>query len=133
MTACKRPDCTGTIADGYCDVCGSPADAVPFVPAAASVASPAPADEPGLTAVRQDLGVRPERENGGLNDGLYAARVYWQDRRRLLRRLRQSRGRSPVRSSSGFGGVTRSCRRAWPNGSPSGVGISPRSRKTGVS
>jgi hypothetical protein len=36
--------------DGYCDVCGSPAGAAPFVPAAASAESPAPADEPGLTA-----------------------------------------------------------------------------------
>jgi hypothetical protein len=53
MTACRQPGCTGTIVDGYCDVCGSPASAAPFVPAeaAASVMSPAPADEPGLTAV----------------------------------------------------------------------------------
>ena len=53
MTACRQPGCTGTIVDGYCDVCGSPATAAPFVPAevAASAASPAPADEPGLTAV----------------------------------------------------------------------------------
>ncbi|HEX6760603.1 MAG TPA: hypothetical protein VF086_19670 [Propionibacteriaceae bacterium] len=39
------------IVDGYCDVCGSPAGAVPFVPAAVSAASPAPVDEPGLMAV----------------------------------------------------------------------------------
>jgi hypothetical protein len=53
MTACTQPGCTGTIVDGYCDVCGSPADAVPFVPAepAASARSSAPADTPGLTAV----------------------------------------------------------------------------------
>jgi hypothetical protein len=53
MTACTQPGCTGTIIDGYCDVCGSPASAAPFVSAAAvaSVTSPAPADEPGLTAV----------------------------------------------------------------------------------
>jgi hypothetical protein len=31
MTACTQPGCTGTIVDGYCDVCGSPAGAVPFV------------------------------------------------------------------------------------------------------
>ena len=24
MTACTQPGCTGTIVDGYCDVCGSP-------------------------------------------------------------------------------------------------------------
>jgi hypothetical protein len=54
MMACTQPSCTGTIVDGYCDVCGSPAGAVPFVPAeaAASAGSSAPADEPGLTAVR---------------------------------------------------------------------------------
>jgi len=51
ITGCTQPRCIGTIVDGYCDVCGSPADAVPFIPAAASAASPAPADEPGLTAV----------------------------------------------------------------------------------
>ena len=53
MTACRQPGCTGTIVDGYCDVCGSPASAAPFVSAAAaaSVKSPATADERGLTAV----------------------------------------------------------------------------------
>ena len=51
-TACTQPDCTGRIVDGYCDVCGSPAVVVPFVPAeaAASTESSAPADEPALTA-----------------------------------------------------------------------------------
>jgi serine/threonine-protein kinase PknG len=24
-TACTQPGCTGSILDGYCDVCGSPA------------------------------------------------------------------------------------------------------------
>ncbi len=51
MSACTQPGCTGRIVDGYCDVCGSPADAVPFVPATASAASPGFADEPGLAAV----------------------------------------------------------------------------------
>ena len=51
-------------------------------------------------------------EKGVSHDGLYAAGVYRQNRRRLLRRLRQSSGCSPVASGriSGFGGVTRSCR-----------------------
>ena len=31
MTACTQPGCTGTIVDGYCDVCGSPSGADPFV------------------------------------------------------------------------------------------------------
>ena len=62
MTACMQPACTGTIVDGYCDVCGSPASAVPFVPAeaAASAALPAPADGPGLMAVRRVWGLSPE-------------------------------------------------------------------------
>jgi hypothetical protein len=51
MTACKQPGCTGMVIDGYCDVCGSPAGAVPFLPAAVSAASPAPADQLGPTAV----------------------------------------------------------------------------------
>jgi hypothetical protein len=48
MTACTQPGCIGTIVDGYCDVCGSPPGAVPFVPAeAASAGSPTLSDEPG--------------------------------------------------------------------------------------
>src|SRR5947208_2660079 len=35
MTSCTQPGCTGTIVDGYCDVCGSPG------PAAATTASTA--------------------------------------------------------------------------------------------
>ncbi len=68
MTACTQPGCTGTIVDGYCDVCGSPAGADPFVPAAtgASAASPAPADVPGLTAVLREPGVPPKPKSGGL-------------------------------------------------------------------
>jgi hypothetical protein len=51
-TACTQPECTGRIVDGYCDVCGSPAVVVPFVPAeaAAPTESSAPADEPALAA-----------------------------------------------------------------------------------
>jgi hypothetical protein len=55
MTACTQPGCTGTIVDDYCDVCGSPAGAPPFVPAgaAASALSPGRAAGPGLTARRR--------------------------------------------------------------------------------
>jgi len=69
MTACTQPGCTGTIVDGYCDVCGSPAGAVPFVvaEAAASASSPVPAAEPGLTAVGRGAGVPPKPKNEGLN------------------------------------------------------------------
>src|SRR5215207_4501630 len=49
-TACTQPGCTGTIVDGYCDLCGSPAGAFPFVPAAASAVGPAPADD-GVMAI----------------------------------------------------------------------------------
>jgi hypothetical protein len=70
MWACTQPGCAGTIVDGYCDVCGSPAgvDADPFVPAAtgASATSPAPIDAHGLTAVRRDPGVPTKPKSGGL-------------------------------------------------------------------
>ena len=42
MTACTQPGCTGTIVDGYCDVCGSPPSAPAFSPAAADAAVPQP-------------------------------------------------------------------------------------------
>ena len=64
MTACTQPGCTGMIVDGYCDICGSLAGAVPFVLAAAS--SPAPAAGPGLTAVRQVAGSPSRPRNVGL-------------------------------------------------------------------
>jgi hypothetical protein len=42
MTACTQPGCTGTVVDDYCNVCGSPAGAPPFVRAgAAAPAQPA--------------------------------------------------------------------------------------------
>jgi hypothetical protein len=66
MTACMQPRCTGMIVDDYCDICGSPAGAAPFVPAAASAASPAPTDEPGPTAVRREPGFFPEPKSGSL-------------------------------------------------------------------
>jgi hypothetical protein len=53
MTACTQPECIGTIVDGYCDVCGSPPGAPPFVPAGAA-ASRALVAEPGLTAAPDD-------------------------------------------------------------------------------
>ncbi len=41
--ACTQPGCTGSIVDGYCDICGSPATASPAAPATASSAAPATA------------------------------------------------------------------------------------------
>jgi hypothetical protein len=64
-----QPGCTGRIADGYCDVCGGPVGAVPFVPAAASAAAPVPADAPGLTAVRQVPGFPPKPKSESLMMG----------------------------------------------------------------
>ena len=64
MTACTQPDCTGAIIDGYCDVCGSPAGAVPFVPAAASAAAPAPADAADLTTLGRESGAPQQASNG---------------------------------------------------------------------
>jgi hypothetical protein len=71
--------------------------------------------------------------NGGSHDGLYAARMYRHNRRRLLRRLRQSRGRSPAHCSggNGFARVTRLYRAAQPNGGPSGDGTSCGTKKRG--
>jgi hypothetical protein len=40
MTACTQPGCTGTIVDDYCNVCGSPAGAPPFIPARAAARQP---------------------------------------------------------------------------------------------
>jgi hypothetical protein len=69
MLACTQPGCTGTIVDGYCDVCGSPAAAVPFVlaEAADSASPPVPAAGPGLTAVGRGAGFLPEPKTEGLN------------------------------------------------------------------
>jgi hypothetical protein len=69
MPACTQPGCTGTIVDGYCDVCGSPAGAVPIVLAEApvSASSPVPAAGPGLTAVGRGAGLPPEPKNEDLN------------------------------------------------------------------
>ena len=68
MTACTQPGCTGTIVDDYCDVCGSPAGAAPFIPAGAAASAPsaALAGGPGLTAGRQRPGVPPAPRNGRL-------------------------------------------------------------------
>jgi serine/threonine-protein kinase PknG len=46
--ACTQPGCTGTIVDGYCDVCGSPAPAGAISPSAVAGAPdvPAPAEAP---------------------------------------------------------------------------------------
>ena len=53
MTACAQPGCTGSIVDGYCDVCGSPAAASPPAsPAGGSspTSVPTAAARPGAAA-----------------------------------------------------------------------------------
>jgi len=95
-------------------------------------ATPAPGQQSGTTSAQPyDGEIRRHARERGSHDGLYAARVYRQDRRRLLRRLRRSSGCSPVRSCriSGFGGCTRPCRGAWPNGIASGAGIFPEAEE----
>ena len=60
MTACTRPGCTGTIVDGYCDVCGSPPSAPAFSPAAADAAVPQPVTANGpREEAPHDRGVLP--------------------------------------------------------------------------
>jgi hypothetical protein len=63
MTACTQPGCTGKIIDGYCDVCGSPVEAVPFVSAMASTESIAS----GLSSVGGGPGVTAKSGNGELS------------------------------------------------------------------
>src|SRR5215208_3937751 len=62
MTACTQPACTGTIVDGYCDVCGSPAGAAPFIPAVAAASAASPAGRTRLTAGHGESGfsLRPK-------------------------------------------------------------------------
>ena len=75
----------------------------------------------------------PRNREWGPHDGVYAARVYRHDRRRLLQRLRQSSRCTSVRSSrsSGFSTASRTRCRAWPNGRPSAAGIPPATAKWG--
>jgi hypothetical protein len=75
-TACVQPRCTGTIVDGYCDVCGSPAGTIPFVPAegAAPAGSSAPADRVDVDAEEVHGERQPaEDESDGAKD--YRTRV----------------------------------------------------------
>ncbi len=50
MTRCAQPGCTGSILDGYCDVCGSPA---------ASAPAQAPSQTTGVSASTSPAGVLP--------------------------------------------------------------------------
>ena len=87
MTACTQPGCTGRIVDGYCDVCGSPAGAAPFVGSSfGGVTRPCRGAWPNGSA--SGAGIFPEAEEQQSHHGLYAAKVYRNDSRRLLRRLR---------------------------------------------
>ena len=56
MTACRQPRCTGVIVDGYCDVCGTPAVAAPFAPAASAASARLSTDctQPGCTGTIVD-------------------------------------------------------------------------------
>ncbi|MFG1908763.1 tetratricopeptide repeat protein [Kribbella sp. NPDC048928] len=58
MTSCSQPGCTGSIVDGYCDVCGSPAasstPAASSAPAASSVPASGACTQPGCTGTYVD-------------------------------------------------------------------------------
>jgi serine/threonine-protein kinase PknG len=56
MTACMQPGCTGTIVDGYCDVCGNPPSAPASTPAGRAAATSASAK---ATGVADDAAVAP--------------------------------------------------------------------------
>lgn len=60
---CSQPGCTGTIEDGYCDVCGMPAGSLPAMKTAAATpdqpAARATATPPG--PARPTIGARPGR------------------------------------------------------------------------
>jgi serine/threonine-protein kinase PknG len=51
---CTQPGCTGTILDGYCDVCGSPAGAAPSTPVTSSGAASRSA--PGASSAGSPVG-----------------------------------------------------------------------------
>ncbi|MFG1999408.1 tetratricopeptide repeat protein [Spirillospora sp. NPDC048911] len=55
---CAQPGCTGTMQDGYCDVCGSPPVAAsapaPLAAAAPPMAAPGRCNQPGCTGTLQD-------------------------------------------------------------------------------
>jgi hypothetical protein len=61
MTACTQPGCTGKMADGYCDVCGSPAGAAAFIPveAAAQQLQLAEDDRPTQRIPRVQMTTQP--------------------------------------------------------------------------
>ncbi len=79
---CTQPGCTGTIVDGYCDVCGMAAGSnpVPVAVGAAARRGAAPAPTPAPPGRPVDPGGRR----------LPAARVQRHDRGRLLQRLRHA-------------------------------------------
>ncbi|NUR95990.1 MAG: serine/threonine protein kinase, partial [Kribbellaceae bacterium] len=49
MTTCTQPGCTGSIVDGYCDICGSPATQTPT-----QTATPGACTQPGCTGTYVD-------------------------------------------------------------------------------
>jgi serine/threonine-protein kinase PknG len=54
---CTQPGCSGTIVDGYCDICGSPADAGPAtgpVPISSQISGPEACRQPGCTGTIMD-------------------------------------------------------------------------------
>jgi serine/threonine-protein kinase PknG len=56
MTACVQPGCTGTIIDGYCDVCGSPGPVSTSTPASARPPTPVPVSVSSSASVSPPAG-----------------------------------------------------------------------------
>src|SRR5215218_7445143 len=103
VTTCSQPGCTGTIVDGYCDVCGSPADATSLVAAAAAASGAAPAsqsrDVGGVTTCSQP------GCTGTIVDGYCDVCGSPADATSLLAAAAAS-GAVPASQSRGVGGVT---------------------------
>jgi hypothetical protein len=60
MTACTQPGCIGTIVDDYCNVCGSPAGAPPFIPVIAAARQPNTTEEERPTpSIPSQMTTRP--------------------------------------------------------------------------
>ncbi len=88
---CTQPGCTGTIVDGYCDVCGSPG------PQEAADGRGRRSDVRHAHPPGRALPAAPAPSAVAQRHTLHAAGLHRPHRRRLLRRLRQPRRRPGAR------------------------------------
>ncbi len=66
---CTQPGCTGSIVDGYCDVCGMAGGSAPAAPAAASAAPATPAAAVGRVAAANGSACQQPGCTGRILDG----------------------------------------------------------------